>query len=64
MTTQVPPPQVSLYLEQARNPALSLCPISSPHPHITAYQQGKLLPCDITLTAANQLLRLRKRFIK
>ncbi|XP_070768213.1 exopolyphosphatase PRUNE1 isoform X2 [Enoplosus armatus] len=34
--------QVSLYLEQARNPSLNLCPISSPHPHIMAYQQGKL----------------------
>uniref|UniRef100_A0A3Q3JQS2 DHHA2 domain-containing protein n=1 Tax=Monopterus albus TaxID=43700 RepID=A0A3Q3JQS2_MONAL len=30
------------YLEQARNPALSLRPISSPHPHILAYQQGEL----------------------
>lgn len=43
-STQVSsPPQVSLHLEQACNPALNLCPVSSPHPHITAYQQGKLL---------------------
>ena len=36
------PSQVSLYLEQAHNPALNLCPISNPHPHISAYRQGKL----------------------
>ncbi|XP_028985405.1 exopolyphosphatase PRUNE1 [Betta splendens] len=35
--------QVSLYLEQARNPPLNLCPISSPHTHITAYHQGNAL---------------------
>ncbi|XP_034029624.1 exopolyphosphatase PRUNE1 isoform X2 [Thalassophryne amazonica] len=43
--------EMSQYLEQVRNPALNLCPISSPHPQITAYLQGnthasrkKLLP--------------------
>lgn len=35
--------EVSLYLEQAHNPALKLCPISSLHPHISAYQQGNSL---------------------
>lgn len=38
-----PVPQMSLYLEQARNPPLHLCPISSPHALVTAYQQGELL---------------------
>ncbi|MEQ2184815.1 hypothetical protein GOODEAATRI_011968 [Goodea atripinnis] len=33
--------QVSKYLEQAHNPVLNLSPISCPHPHISAYQQGK-----------------------
>ena len=33
--------QMSQALEKSRNPALSLCPISSPHSHIKAYLQGK-----------------------
>ncbi|XP_071324302.1 exopolyphosphatase PRUNE1 [Trachinotus anak] len=50
--------QVSQYLEQARNPALNLCPISSPHPHITAYQQGN------TLASRKKLLPIVKDFLK
>ncbi|KAM7421713.1 hypothetical protein PAMA_015725 [Pampus argenteus] len=50
--------QVSQYLEQARNPALNLCPISSPHPHITAYQQGN------TLASRKKLLPIIKDFLK
>ncbi|XP_044062657.1 exopolyphosphatase PRUNE1 isoform X2 [Siniperca chuatsi] len=50
--------QVSLYLEQARNPALNLCPISSPHPHIAAYQQGN------NLASRKKLLPIIKDFLK
>nr|XP_046254598.1 exopolyphosphatase PRUNE1 [Scatophagus argus] len=50
--------EVSLYLEQARNPALNLCPISSPHPHITAYQQGN------SLASRKKLLPIVKDFLK
>ncbi|XP_062254327.1 exopolyphosphatase PRUNE1 [Platichthys flesus] len=50
--------QMSQYLEQARNPALNLCPISSPHPHITAYQQGN------TLASRKKLLPIVKAFLK
>ncbi|XP_018534291.1 exopolyphosphatase PRUNE1 isoform X2 [Lates calcarifer] len=50
--------QVSQYLEQARNPALNLCPISSPHPHIIAYQQGN------TLASRKKLLPIIKDFLK
>ncbi|XP_041649198.1 exopolyphosphatase PRUNE1 [Cheilinus undulatus] len=50
--------QVSLHLEQARNPALNLCPISSPHPHITAYQQGN------SLASRKKLLPIVKDFLK
>ncbi|GAA6232427.1 protein prune homolog isoform X1 [Lates japonicus] len=50
--------QVSQYLEQARNPALNLCPISSPHLHITAYQQGN------TLASRKKLLPIVKDFLK
>ncbi|XP_075934550.1 exopolyphosphatase PRUNE1 isoform X2 [Anarhichas minor] len=50
--------QVSHYLEQARDPALNLCPISSPCPHITAYQQGN------SLASRKKLLPLVKDFLK
>ncbi|CAN9514416.1 unnamed protein product [Ophioblennius macclurei] len=50
--------QVSQYLEQARNPALNLSPISSPHPSISAYQQGN------TLASRKKLLPLVKEFLK
>lgn len=50
--------QVSLYLEQARNPPLNLCPISSPRPHITAYQQGN------SLASRKKLLPIVKDFLK
>ncbi|XP_054477749.1 exopolyphosphatase PRUNE1 [Anoplopoma fimbria] len=50
--------QVSLYLEQARDPALNLCPISSPRPHITAYQQGN------SLASRKKVLPIVKDFLK
>ncbi|XP_059195945.1 exopolyphosphatase PRUNE1 [Centropristis striata] len=50
--------QVSVYLEQAQSPALSLRPISSPHPHITAYHQGN------TVASRKKLLPLVKDFLK
>lgn len=50
--------EVSLYLEQAHNPALNLCPISCPHPHITAYQQGN------SLASRKKLLPIIKDFLK
>ncbi|XP_068586087.1 exopolyphosphatase PRUNE1 [Cebidichthys violaceus] len=50
--------QVSHYLEQARDPALNLCPVSSPRPHITAYQQGN------SLASRKKLLPLVKDFVK
>ncbi|XP_074538694.1 exopolyphosphatase PRUNE1 [Halichoeres trimaculatus] len=50
--------QVSLYLEQARNPALNLSPISSPHPHISAYQQGN------ALASRKKLFPIVKDFLK
>ncbi|XP_023249416.1 exopolyphosphatase PRUNE1-like [Seriola lalandi dorsalis] len=50
--------QVSQYLEQARNPALNLCPISSPHPHVTAYQQGNVL------ASRKKVLPIVKDFLK
>lgn len=50
--------QVSQYLEQARNPALSLRPISSPHPHILAYQQGN------SLASRKKILPIMKDFLK
>ncbi|TMS01048.1 Exopolyphosphatase PRUNE1 [Larimichthys crocea] len=50
--------EVSLYLEQAQNPALNLCPISSPHPHITAYKQGN------SLASRKKLLPIVKDFLK
>ncbi|XP_040901275.1 exopolyphosphatase PRUNE1 [Toxotes jaculatrix] len=50
--------QVSQYMEQAHNPALSLCPISSPHPHITAYQQGN------SLASRKKVLPIIKDFLK
>lgn len=50
--------EMSLYLEQARNPALNLCPISSPHAHITAYQQGN------SLASRKKLLPIVKDFLK
>lgn len=50
--------QVSQYLEQARSPALHLSPISCPHPHILAYQQGN------TLASRKKLLPLVKDFLR
>lgn len=50
--------QVSHYLEQACNPALNLCPISSPCSYITAYQQGN------TLASRKKLLPILKDFLK
>lgn len=50
--------EVSLYLEQARNPALNLQPVNSPHPHITAYQQGN------SLASRKKLLPIVKDFLK
>lgn len=50
--------QVSLHLEQARNPALNLSPISSPHPHISAYQQGN------SLASRKKVLPIVKDFLK
>ncbi|XP_078143399.1 exopolyphosphatase PRUNE1 isoform X3 [Centroberyx gerrardi] len=50
--------EVSQYLEQARNPALSLCPISTPHPHISAYLQGN------TLASRKKLLPIVKDFLR
>lgn len=49
--------QVSQYLEQARSPALQLSPISCPHPHISAYQQGN------TFASRKKLLPLVKDFL-
>ncbi|XP_071401373.1 exopolyphosphatase PRUNE1-like, partial [Centroberyx affinis] len=50
--------EVSQYLEQTRNPALSLCPISTPHPHISAYLQGN------TLASRKKLLPIVKDFLR
>lgn len=50
--------QMCQYLERARNPALNLCPISSPHPHIAAYQQGN------TLASRKKLLPIVKDFLR
>ncbi|XP_037836227.1 exopolyphosphatase PRUNE1-like [Kryptolebias marmoratus] len=50
--------QVCRYLEQALNPALNLCPVSSPHSHIIAYQQGN------TLASRKKLLPLIKDFLR
>ncbi|XP_047455925.1 exopolyphosphatase PRUNE1 [Mugil cephalus] len=50
--------QVGCFLEQARSPALALRPISSLHPHISAYQQGN------TLASRKKLLPLVKDFLK
>ncbi|XP_013884000.1 exopolyphosphatase PRUNE1 isoform X2 [Austrofundulus limnaeus] len=49
--------QVCRYLEKALNPALSLCPIGSPHSHISAYQQGNVL------ASRKKLLPLVKDFL-
>ncbi|KAM4601036.1 exopolyphosphatase PRUNE1 isoform 2-T3 [Polymixia lowei] len=50
--------EVSHALEQARSPALSLCPISSPYPHIKAYLQGN------TLASRKKLLPIVKDFLR
>ncbi|XP_069032952.1 exopolyphosphatase PRUNE1 isoform X1 [Embiotoca jacksoni] len=50
--------QVSQYLEQTHSPALNLCPISSPHPRISAYQQGN------TLASRKKLLPIVKDFLR
>ncbi|KAM3873562.1 exopolyphosphatase PRUNE1 [Diretmus argenteus] len=49
--------EVGQYLEQAHSPALLLCPISSPHPHIKAYLQGN------TLASRKKILPLVKEFL-
>lgn len=49
--------QVSLYLEQAQNPALDLRPISSPYPHIIAFHQGN------SVASRKKLLPLVKDFL-
>lgn len=49
--------QVSSYLEQAQNPTLDLRPISSPHPHITAFHQGN------SVASRKKLLPLVKDFL-
>lgn len=50
--------EVCHYLEQSRNPALNLSPISSPHPLITAYHQGN------TLASRKKVLPIIKDFLK
>ncbi|XP_029360413.1 exopolyphosphatase PRUNE1 [Echeneis naucrates] len=50
--------QVSQYLEQACNPALNLCPISSPHPQVSAYHQGN------TLASRKKVLPIIKDFLR
>ncbi|KAJ3598202.1 hypothetical protein NHX12_001713 [Muraenolepis orangiensis] len=50
--------EMSQALEQARNPALSLCPISTPHSHIKAYLQGN------TQASRKKLLPIVKDFLK
>ncbi|XP_056142650.1 exopolyphosphatase PRUNE1 [Lampris incognitus] len=50
--------EVSQALEQARNPTLNLCPISSPHLHIKAYHQGN------TLASRKKLLPIVKDFLR
>ncbi|XP_008321138.1 exopolyphosphatase PRUNE1 [Cynoglossus semilaevis] len=50
--------QLSHFLEQAQSPALNLSPISSPHPHITAYHQGN------SLASRKKLLPLVKDFLR
>ncbi|CAL8248870.1 unnamed protein product [Lota lota] len=50
--------EMSQALEQARNPALALCPISSPHSHIKAYLQGN------TQASRKKLLPIIKDFLR
>ncbi|KAM9782582.1 exopolyphosphatase PRUNE1 [Neosynchiropus ocellatus] len=50
--------QLSQHLEQAQNPGLNLVPLSSPHPHITAYHQGN------TLASRKKVLPLVKDFLQ
>lgn len=50
--------EMSLYLEQARNPALELCPINSPYAYITAYRQGN------SLASRKKVLPIVKDFLK
>ncbi|XP_068180715.1 exopolyphosphatase PRUNE1 [Antennarius striatus] len=50
--------EVGLYLEHAHSPALDLRPISSPYPHLTAYQQGN------SLASRKKLLPLVKDFLR
>ncbi|XP_041843694.1 exopolyphosphatase PRUNE1 [Melanotaenia boesemani] len=50
--------QVCQYLEKFRNPSLNLCPISSPHPHISAYRQGN------TLASRKKLLPIVRDFLR
>ncbi|XP_061552868.1 exopolyphosphatase PRUNE1 [Phycodurus eques] len=50
--------QASRFLERAGNPALDLCPISSPHRHVAAYHQGN------ALASRKKLLPLLKDFLR
>nr|XP_040020376.1 exopolyphosphatase PRUNE1 isoform X2 [Gasterosteus aculeatus aculeatus] len=50
--------QVSHYLEQARDPALNLSPITNPHPRVAAYQQGN------SIASRKKLLPIVKDFLK
>ncbi|XP_068612744.1 exopolyphosphatase PRUNE1 [Brachionichthys hirsutus] len=50
--------EMGLYLEQAHNPTLDLSPISSPYPHLTAYQQGN------SLASRKKLLPIVKDFLR
>ncbi|CAL8298179.1 unnamed protein product [Gadus morhua 'NCC'] len=50
--------EMSQALEKSRNPALSLCPISSPHSHIKAYLQGN------TQASRKKLLPIIKDFLR
>uniref|UniRef100_A0A3Q3WDY4 DHHA2 domain-containing protein n=1 Tax=Mola mola TaxID=94237 RepID=A0A3Q3WDY4_MOLML len=50
--------EVSRCLEQATNPNLSLRPISSPHPRLTAYHQGN------SLASRKKVLPIVKDFLK
>ena len=52
------PLQISQSLEQARNPSLSLCPMSSPYPHIKAYLQ------DNTLASRKKVLPIIKDYLR
>lgn len=50
--------EMSQALEQARNPSLTLSPMSSPHPHLRAYLQGN------TLASRKKVLPIIKDFLR